>query len=362
MGVIAPVSGTYVIAVSGYNGATGLDPYLVRARVVAQTTEASCTARTFPNPTPAAGPVPTIAADVNTVFLTNPSRLAATYGTIEANNVATKLTNLVSYLDTHPALGLKAAVVPVDAYPGIGAKYTAWDGNPCSVSAANDVASGITGVLKTVRTAAPGVINVTLVGGDDILPMGRVPDLTRIANESDYAATFAASNPLSAAQAAGYLLTDDAYGDPNPTSIGDGGSLFVPRLAVGRLLETPAEIGALLQAYSDKGGTLDTGTGMVAGYDFLADGATTVANRLTTGGRTVDGSLVDPPATPSPTHGRAPTCSRSCSRPAAPRRSSRRSTPTTTTRRCCRRRATPAARTSSSRPPRCSPGAVPRSC
>ena len=299
VGVIAPVNGDYMIAVSGYNGATSPDPYLVRARVFTPTDEASCAARTFPNPTPPAGAIPAIAADVNTVFLTNPSRLAATYGQVAADGVATKLAALVVNAATK---GLKAAIVPVDAYPGVGATYTAWDANPCSVSAANGVATAITGVLQAVRTAAPGLTYVSLVGGDDILPMGRTPDLTRVANESDYASTFGnARNPISAAEAAGYTLTDDVYGDTSPTSIGDGNSLFVPRLAVGRLVETPSEIGALLQAYlDDADGKLDTGTALVAGYDFLADGAHAVANRLSTGGRTVDGSLIDDPGAAAP--------------------------------------------------------------
>ena len=134
VGVIAPVDGDYVIQVSGYNGKESDDPYLVRARVFTPTSESTCVARLFPNPTPAPGAIPAIAADVNTVFLTNPGRLAATYGATEANTVATKLANLVTYLNGHPALGLKAAVVPVDAYPGLGGAYTAWDQNPCSVS------------------------------------------------------------------------------------------------------------------------------------------------------------------------------------------------------------------------------------
>ena len=80
-----------------------------------------------------------------------------------------------------PRAGLKAAVVPVDAYPGVDGLYGTWDANPCSVSAANGVAAAITACSRRSRPRPPGVSYVTLVGGDDILPMGRVPDLTRIA-------------------------------------------------------------------------------------------------------------------------------------------------------------------------------------
>jgi hypothetical protein len=296
VGVIAPVDGDYVIQVTGYNGASSNDPYLVRARVFTPTDEASCAPRTLS--VPGAGAPPTIDPDVNTVLLTHPGRLEATYGAGEADLVAASLSALVADAAAH---GIHAQVVPVDAYPGVGDAYAAWDANPCSVSGANAVATAITGVLQAVRAAAPGLAYVTLVGGDDILPMGRVPDLTRIANESDYAGTFEADNPISAAQAAGFLLTDDGYGDTSPTAIGNGTSLFVPRLAVGRLVEHPTEIVSLLQAYiDDADGTLDTGTGMVAGYDFLHDGAAAVASRLTAGGRTVDATLNDPYEAPEP--------------------------------------------------------------
>lgn len=128
-------------------------------------------------------------------------------------------------------------------------------------------------------------------------PWGRVPDLSRVANESGYADNFlGADNPLSASTAGGYTLSDDPYGDTSPTSLTNGGSLFIPRVAVGRLVETPAEIGAALAAYIAKEGTLDTSTGLVSGYDFLSDGATATADRLAVDGRTVD-RLIDPPGT-----------------------------------------------------------------
>ena len=176
--------------------------------------------------------------------------------------------------------------------------YAAWDANPCSVSAANDVATAITGVLQTVRTAAPGITYVTLVGGDDILPMGRVPDLTRVANESDYAADARVRQPAdcrTGCRATCSPTTRTATRARRRSATVAACSCRASRS--GGCVETPAEIGALLQAYSDTGGTLDTGTAMVASYDFLADGASTLSNRLATGGRTVDGSLIDPPGT-----------------------------------------------------------------
>lgn len=295
VGAIAPVSGNYIVAVTGYNGSTSNDPYLLRARVTTPAADASCPARTLLSPLPASA-IPTIPAGTNTLFLTNPGRLAATYGQADALAVSTKLDDLVTYLHGAPSLGLVPAVVPLDAYPAVQDTYTAWDANPCSVTAANGVAAQVTGVIHAIQAANPNLAYITIVGGDDIVPMGRVPDLTRVSNEKEYAATFGDTlNPLSAAESASYTLTDDVYGDTSPTALGNGNDLFVPRLAVGRLVETPADIDGQLAAFGSHSGTLDTGTGLVAGYDFLADGARAVAARLAVGGRSVDSTLIDQP-------------------------------------------------------------------
>jgi uncharacterized protein YjbI with pentapeptide repeats len=299
VGAIAPVDGDYVVAVTGYNGATSNDPYLLRARVTAPPAEASCPARSFTNSYGSAGAIPSIAANVNALFLTDPGRIVATYGQAAEDTLASQITDLVNYLNANPQLGVVPAVIPLEAYPGVASAYHAWDSNPCNVASANAVAAQITGVIHSIRAAAPGIAYVTILGGDDIIPMGRVPDLTRVSNESEYASTFTVSNPISAAEAASETLTDDVYGDPNPTPTGDGNNLFVPQMAVGRLVESPIDIGSQLESYVTNKGTLDTKTGLVAGYDFLADGAQAVADRLAAGdgGRTVDDTLIDQPGT-----------------------------------------------------------------
>ncbi len=296
VGAIAPVSGDYVVAVTGYNGATSNSPYLLRARVTAPPAEATCPARSFTT-YGAAGAIPTIGSNVNALFLTDPGRIVATYGQAAEDSIEAKLTALVTYLNGNPQLGVVPAVIPVEAYPGVSSAYQAWDANPCSVALANAVTAQITGVIHSIRTGAPGISYVTILGGDDIIPMGRTPDLTRVSNESEYASTFDVTNPISAAEAASETLTDDVYGDPSPTPTGDGNNLFVPQMAVGRLVEAPADIESQLASYVTNKGTLDTKTGLVAGYDFLADGAQAVADRLASGdgGRTID-DIADRPA------------------------------------------------------------------
>ena len=57
----------------------------------------------------------------------------------------------------------------------------------------------------------------------------------------------------------------------------------VPGLAVGRLVETPAEIAGLLDAYTQAGGVVSPSSSLVTGYDFLADAADAVATELQAG-------------------------------------------------------------------------------
>ncbi|HMQ32665.1 MAG TPA: peptidase, partial [Chloroflexaceae bacterium] len=140
----------------------------------------------------------------------------------------------------------------------------------------------------------PNVRNVVLVGGDEVIPFYRLPDLTEIANEAEYAdylrsisgnGIVGANTPLGAALRFRMLLTDAPYGAGRPYRF-YGFPFFVPRLAVGRLVETPDELFGFLDYYSGRIGQaafqIDaTAFGepdpprraFVSGYDFLRDQA-----------------------------------------------------------------------------------------
>ena len=75
------------------------------------------------------------------------------------------------------------------------------------------------------------------------------------------------------------MLSDDAYGDRDPVPY-FGRQLHVPDLAVGRLVETPAEIADQVEAFERRSGLLvrenDDAGSVTTGYDFLNDGAAAV--------------------------------------------------------------------------------------
>ena len=103
-------------------------------------------------------------------------------------------------------------------------------------------------------------------------------------------------------------MTDDPYGDVDPIAWFNR-RLYVPDLAVGRLVETHDEIAATVQAYLDPNGDTvldDTGimpatSTYMTGYDFMADGAIATRDALNAalteagGGAPTSTSNISPP-------------------------------------------------------------------
>ena len=81
-----------------------------------------------------------------------------------------------------------------------------------------------------------------------------------------------------------YVLSQDAYGSGTRVSLRTS-DFPVPGLAVGRLVETPAEIAGMIDAYIAAGGVVTPRTSLVTGYDFLADAANAVKGELAAGHR-----------------------------------------------------------------------------
>ena len=80
------------------------------------------------------------------------------------------------------------------------------------------------------------------------------------------------ANTASAALESGNMLSDNPYGDLDPIAW-LGARLYVPDMAVGRLVESPTDIDTSLDQFASSGGVLDASKALAAGYDFMADGA-----------------------------------------------------------------------------------------
>ena len=229
------------IVVDGYNGDFSNDAYTLRVKVITPPQLPACPARVFPFPAGTNGTLPTsIPADTRSLMLFNYSATTRLYGQAVAT---TLLTRLNAFVTAHP--DLKIAVLQVDGDAAVRTAKAAWDASPCSIGAANDVVRKINAVVARFRGGAQNVESVTIVGGDELMPMARISDLTTDANEasavSDLLFTtngLTRGNALFASEFLGNTLTDDAY-TAGTTIPWFGRELYLPQLAGGRLVETP---------------------------------------------------------------------------------------------------------------------------
>jgi hypothetical protein len=209
----------------------------------------------------------------NTVIVTQEQRMRVTYGMDNTawNTFLAKLAELAQHASIRADIISPASTI-----------YDNWDIHRCSIEAVNSVATQIKAVLESPSWAAAE--NVVIAGSDNIVPFRRVADDTVIGNEQAYLLDVMQEpgSPLFASIAQGYILSDDYYVD-TIANAWQGGELYIPDRAIGRLVETPLEITAAAQAFLDSDGVLNPSTGFVAGYDFFQDGADVIGENLDAG-------------------------------------------------------------------------------
>ena len=289
------------IRVSGYQGATSRQPYTLLVTVTPPIDLTTCA----PSPIQSASASPLGAlpspgstpANLNSLFIVDSARLSAAYGPAAAQSVLASLSNLAGRSN----LGVVGAVLDVSRDAGVRAAEADWDQHPCLPDKANAVASAIANLAATYRAARPGVKYETLVGGDDQIPFFRLPDLTTVSNETDYASTFLDKpNQYFGSLASGDVMSDNPYGTTSPTPFFDR-YLYVPSIALGRLVESPTDITNAVNQFISFSGRLAPSTALVTGYDFLADGSHTVAtSQAAERGATNVKTLIDDPGSTSP--------------------------------------------------------------
>jgi hypothetical protein len=275
-------NGPVKILVAGYNGAHSSDAYTLRVKVVTPLQLPACPARTFAFPTVTnVGTLPaSIPSTKQNLFIMNFGATAKAYGLTAANNLLAKLNTVAARADVN------GAVLQVDGDGAVRTAKAAWDASPCSTAAANDVVRKINAVVARYRAQATGVQSITIVGGDELIPMARIADLTTDANEASAVGDLifttnglTRGNALFASEFLGNTLTDDAY-TAGTTIPWFGRELYLPQIAGGRLVETPAEIMGQLDQYISSNGILAPTTAVVSGYDFMKDEAGQISTEL----------------------------------------------------------------------------------
>ncbi len=234
-------AGSYYLKVYHHNpGASGPDTrYTVRVIAGAPPTPTPT-----PGPTPTATPSPTPPpSEIQTLIVVNRSRLATMYDEASAATLITKLTQLAAHTQ------VKGDLVQLENNATVNTAYTAWTADSANVEKANQVAATIRAVIMTYVEQHPSVRYVVLVGDDRALPFRRVADRTPNSSYLEGSYPYVDNqDPTGAALRANYFLTDDYYVDRDPT-IFAGRELYIPDLAIGRLVETPAEIDAFIDAF-----------------------------------------------------------------------------------------------------------------
>ncbi len=295
-------AGTYFIQVYGANGATNVDPAALQVQILEAEVRPNCAAVGAGTITAASGTDQLGPANANTVFLVNQQRMEHYYGTDGVDTV-TEVKNFATWLNgpNGPA-GVTASVIAVDSYGAVQSAYAAWDADPgCTPESVNGVVGAINGVLDPLRG---DLEHLVVVGGDPIIPMARLLDETTIANEYDFRHEFIGDNLVGAnpdeinALSASFwdrtYLSDEPYGETAARDLGNR-FLYVTDIALGRLVETPAEIEGMLAHFQNFDGQLDAQTAAVLGYDFLVDSSEQIAADLADPalGITVDDELAD---------------------------------------------------------------------
>lgn len=236
---------------------------------------------------PASDTVATAGADggYTTLVLTDFARLSRPEDPATADARTADVALLRARLDAFVARPeIHGVVVDLDQDVAIRQANELADANYDCVFAKNVVARLIRDVVERFRQVNPGLRYVVLVGGDDVVPNFRYPDLVPLGLEQNFIVPVRDATASQASLRLGYYLSQDAYGAPCEVEQ-KFTRVPLPQMAVGRLVESPADILGLLDAYDE----LDAGelpvprSSLVTGYEFLADAARAVAAELRAG-------------------------------------------------------------------------------
>ena len=142
------------------------------------------------------------------------------------------------------------------------------------------------GQLTSTYTNAKFLV---IAGDDRVVPHRRVPDGTLTYPENNYAGPWTAPPP-SARPSAPTTTSPTPPTATSPTRRPRPARLWLalPDLAVGRLVETPDQMTATINAFIAQNGQVDLDTVLVTGYDFLEDSATAMQAAWAAGGETCD--------------------------------------------------------------------------
>ena len=286
-------TGSFYVRVTGRGGA--FDPEDLFAVSVAKSASTCEGVAELDDSVEAFDPVPSLSqvqtgAPVETVILTDSSELTLGSG---AGSLQSHLDALAAH---ERANGVIVDVNDAQWANRIAPLRQQMEGSADCPYAANLLAEEIKSIVDLHR-ASNDIRYVTIIGDDTVIPFFRYPDQSGLGPESQYFPPTASDSTSEASLRRDFVLSQDAYGAD--VSIDIRTNVFpIPDLAVGRLVETEAEITNMIDAFLDVDGTVSPDNSLVTGYDFLTDAADEVVDELQDGGTTVDELITDADVSP----------------------------------------------------------------
>ena len=181
-----------------------------------------------------------------------------------------------------------------DAPGDVPADCAGWDGNEGDVAATNTCVEAIDGYVEQLKQSSyPNLYYVIIVGATEVMPMkAREQDHLYSAMEKTWGAGLPGTGSYieqlystpGAVNGWGHYLTDSIYGDLSYVNDGWGSDHeLVPELAVGRLVETPAQISDLIETYLTGNAYFSRANRVSIASDDYVDGGTLAADHMDPG-------------------------------------------------------------------------------
>ena len=204
-----------------------------------------------------------------TLIITNKERLAYCWGPERSEQVENELIKL-SY---HVSVG--GIPVYVEEDEAVAGAYKSWDFNVQDPQGANNVARHIKDLMDDKLIDYTGIRYIIIVGDDRIIPFYRIFDNSGDPTENSYDKVNKDST-VGSALYNNMFLTDNIYAADKPiewiTSEVTIPELFIPDIPVSRLVETPEQISAVVDAFYRKEYVRPEKI-FVTAYDFMWDTA-----------------------------------------------------------------------------------------
>ena len=205
------------------------------------------------------------------------TRLVAHYGSGAEGQLYGRLTQLAQHA------AVLGEILDLSQDPAAVAAYAQWDTMPDSPAVANTAAQAVRQAIQARVSAAPSIRNIVLVGGDRQIPFHRTViqppegDPNWVSENTYVDPSWNHQDPTTAALYRDYTLSDDFYASPEGLPFA-GHLLYVPNVAIGRLVETPEEMAAAVDFFLANDGMLRADSALSVGSQFMVDSAAVISD------------------------------------------------------------------------------------